>query len=104
MRIAAAAFGIPSSGPMPLADNRTTATKIETKTSSRILISLAAMVVFPLFIPGHLDGLEFRFVRQLGIVLKVGQPGHQLVQVCKAKRKRIGLRMKIRQLDGDVFR
>src|ERR1700730_733598 len=39
------------------------------------------LVVFPLVVPGHLDGFELAFVRVGRIVVETVQPGDPLVQV-----------------------
>jgi len=58
---------------------------------------------FPFFIPRHLDGFQLAFCRCFWVVSKVGQLCHIAVQVGKAHRERVNVRVFLLQKYADVF-
>ena len=59
--------------------------------------------VLVLLQPGHLDRFKDAFVGFLGVVLELGQPDDPLVQVGEADGQRVYVRMRLVELNGDVF-
>src|SRR5208282_4866184 len=49
------------------------------------------LAVLKFFVPGHLDGFEFAFVRLLGIARKAGKRDHPFVEIGKADSERVRL-------------
>ena len=66
-------------------------------------LTLALGAVDNLCVPRHLDSLQLRFIRLRGIVFKVRQRGHILVQVCEADGERIDFRVRFGEQNSDVF-
>src|ERR1700736_6938052 len=71
--------------------------------SSKARVRLALRAVLEFFMPGHLDGFEFAFVRGGWIPLEVGQFGHVAVKVGEADGKRIEFGMSFREKNADIF-
>ena len=61
------------------------------------------LVVFPLLVPGHLDGFELAFVRFGRIVAEAVELGDPLEQVGEAHLERILLGELVVEGQGDVF-
>src|ERR1700761_5457412 len=62
----------------------------------------SALAIFPLFMPGLLDGFEFCLVGFLRIAGKAGEFGDPFVHVSEADGVGIGVGMRVGQADGDV--
>ena len=61
------------------------------------------MAVLKFFVPGHLDGFEFAFVRKLGVAREAGKFNDPFVEVRKADSERVGVGMFFGELDADFF-
>src|SRR5260221_1672379 len=59
--------------------------------------------VLELFVPRHLNRLEFRFVRRLGIVVETLERQHALAEIREAEGQRIDAREFLREGNADVF-
>ena len=53
--------------------------------------------------PRHLDGLELRLVRRLGVVVEAVEREHAVAQVGEPDRQRIDVRELLGERDPDVF-
>src|SRR6185436_14334749 len=62
------------------------------------------VVVLPFFVPSHLDSLELRFVRCLGVIVETVEPHHPFAQVRKPDRERINRWKLFKEGNPDVFR
>jgi hypothetical protein len=60
------------------------------------------LAIFPLFVPGHLDGFELALVGFLRIAGETGEFRNPFVHVREADRERIHIRKLVGQADGDV--
>lgn len=61
------------------------------------------MAVLIFFVPDHLDGFEFAFVRKLGIPVEAGEFRHPFVKVGEADGQRVGVWKFFRELEADFF-
>src|SRR5512135_1438492 len=55
------------------------------------------------FLPSHLNGFQFAFIRHLGVVLELRQFGHVAMQVSEAHTEGIDAGVFFREQDSDVF-
>jgi hypothetical protein len=61
------------------------------------------LVVFPLFVPGHLDGFELGFVGGFGVVVELIEFGDEPMEAGEADGERISVRELLVEFDPDVF-
>src|SRR4051794_37505190 len=66
-------------------------------------VNLELLRVLPFFVPRHLDGFEFAFVRTSGIVVERGQFGHVAVQISEAHSKWIDIRKLFCEYDAEIL-
>src|SRR5205823_12159334 len=64
---------------------------------------LELLRVLPFFVPGHLDGFEFAFVRACGIAVEGGQFRNVAVQIGKTHRQWIGIRKFFCEYDAEIL-
>src|SRR5262249_20190339 len=62
-----------------------------------------SLPVFPLLVPGHLDRLELRLVRRLGVIVEVLERQHALAKVGKPERERVDAWKLFGQGDADIL-
>ena len=62
-----------------------------------------AFAVLKFFVPGHLDGFEFAFVRELWVALEAGEFEDPFMKVGEADGERVYVRMLFHELDADFF-
>jgi len=66
-----------------------------------LISGLSAVLEF--FVPGHLDGFEFAFVRGFGVAGEVGKLNHILVEVGEADGERVQFGVSFGQKDAEVL-
>src|SRR5262249_43042551 len=70
---------------------------------SQLSIRNSSLIIFPLFVPSHLDRFELRFVRRFGVVGETVEFHHLLTQIDEPDRERVGIRILLVQRNTDVL-